>query len=195
MTVRAFGLSALLFGALGLSACAPIYSVPPAASRNAPIAVDTAGAYKIGPGDTLRINVYGEETLSADYLVDPRGVVAMPMVGDVHAARHTPAEVRDGIEEALVEYGYMSKPIVTVEVLTFRPIFVLGEVKQPGSYPYQPSLDGLKAVALAGGYSPRAAKGRFLVDRGEPEERERMNANEATPLLPGDTLTVRERIF
>ena len=91
--------------------------------------------------------------------------------------------------------GYLTKPLVTVDIITVRPFYILGEVKNPGSYPWQPSFTVFKAIATAGGYTPRAAKGKILIDRGDGAEKQHLNATEDTPVLPGDSITVRERIF
>lgn len=179
----------------GLTACG--VAVPPASSINAP-PVEAAGpaeSYKLFPGDTVKVTVYGEETLTGEYPVDQRGKITIPLAGEVTAGGLTKEELQNEISEVLIAGDYFSEPSVTVDFVSLRPFYILGEVNAPGGYAYQPSLDVLQAIALGGGYTPRAARGKILIDRGTGEARQRLNAGENTPVLPGDSITVRERIF
>ena len=112
-------------------------------------------AYKLGAGDKLRVTVFGEKDLSGNFDVNDQGIVALPLIGPVALGGKTINEA-----EALItqKYGknYLVNPRVTVEVLNYRPFYILGEVQKPGSYPYVSGLTVLNAVALAGGYTPRA---------------------------------------
>ena len=177
-----------------LAACGPVMAVPPASAVDAPAGV-AEDVYKLSPGDTIRLTVYDEETLTASYTIDSQGLISIPLAGEIPASGLTRAELQADITEALVAGDYLSDPSVTVDVATLRPFYILGEVKTPGSYPYQPSLNVLQAIATAGGYSPRAARGMVLIDRGEGANKQRLNAKENTQILPGDSITVRERIF
>ena len=122
-------------------------------------------------------------------------MIVVPMIGEVRAAGLSKAELQEAVTEAFISKGYLSNPLVTVDIVTGRPFFIIGEVNKPGRYEYEPELDAFKAVAIAGGYTPRAARNRILIDRGFGEDKFRMNARENTPILPGDSITVRERIF
>lgn len=181
----------MFVGACMLSSCA----TPGAASQDAPTEVKNANAYTLGPSDVIKLTVYGEDNLTGQYTVDRRGMVTIPLVGDVPAQDLSKEQLQVKITEIMVRGGYLKNPRVTVDIVSMRPFYILGEVKNPGSYTWQPTLDVFKAIATAGGYTPRAAQGRILIDRGIAQDKQRYNATEDTPVLPGDSITVRERIF
>lgn len=186
--------------ALGvLAGCAPVLAVPAGASRNAPIRADANSVYLLNVGDTVKLTVYGEDGLTGSYMIDANGVITVPLIGDVKAAGLSRDDLQKDITTRLVQGEFMTKPLVTVDATAVRPFYIVGEVKNPGSYPWQPSLDALKAIATAGGYTPRAATNKILIDRavatGGGQDKVRMNATEDTAILPGDSIIVRERIF
>lgn len=139
--------------------------------------------------------MFNESNLSGDFTVDPAGNIAMPLVGNIAASGVTAKALSKRIEDALKRDNYMQVPSVAVEVQTFRPYYVLGEVRQPGEFPYTTGMTVLSAVARAGGYDYRARQGEVVLvrpaDNGEKEYR----ATERTPLLPGDIVKVLERRF
>lgn len=180
-----------------LPACSTaLWALPPAANTDAPRVVDTDTDYLLNPGDTVKVTVYGEDTLTGQYTLDQRGQLTVPLAGTVDVAGMTRRDAQAAIAAKLKKGRYLAKPLVTVDLVTTRPVYIVGEVKNPGAYPWQPGLDALNAVALAGGYTPRAAQNMFLIDRatGGPAKRH-LNGGENTPVLPGDSITVRERIF
>ncbi|HEU5047982.1 MAG TPA: polysaccharide biosynthesis/export family protein [Rickettsiales bacterium] len=181
----------MLLGASILSGCA----IPGAASQDAPADVKNAAAYTLNPGDVIKLTVYMEENLNGQYTVDRHGAVTIPLIGDVEAQGLSKEQLQAKVASTLVKGGYLKTPLVTVDVISTRPFYILGEVKNPGSYVWQPSIDVFKAIATAGGYTPRAAQNKILIDRGVGDEKKRYNATEDTPVLPGDSITVRERIF
>jgi protein involved in polysaccharide export with SLBB domain len=151
--------------------------------------------YRLGSGDRVRITVYGQPELTGEYQVDGTGQLAFPLIGQVQAGGLT----GQGLEKALVDKlkpDYLKNPSVSVEVLTYRPFYIVGEVKQPGSYPYVTGMSVINAVALAGGFTYRARESSFYVSRTGPNgEKTRLDATPETPVLPGDVITVRERYF
>lgn len=148
--------------------------------------------YRLGPGDQMRINVFGDETLTGEHKVDGSGNVTLPLVGAVEAAGRTPAELTVRIEDKLREY--MHRPRVNIQLLSNRPVYVIGEVNRPGSYAYVDGMTVIKAVAIAGGFTYRARTGRFILDR-SASAGGALAATSDTPLLPGDVVTVQERYF
>lgn len=192
LSLRTLLLAAGLSLPLALGACA----VPGASNIDAPNTLDANQPAYLNSGDKIKLSVYGEEDLSGEYMLDQRGVITLPMVGEISARGMTQAQLQDTLRQAFVQGGYLSRPLISVDISALRQVFILGEVNAPGAFPYEPSLTSLKVVALAGGYTPRAAQGRLLVDRTtESGSVVRMNASDLTPILPGDTLIVRERIF
>jgi polysaccharide export outer membrane protein len=192
LSFRALFSAASVFSLLSLGACA----LPMGSDIDAPDFIDASQPVLLSSGDKVKLTVYGEEDLSGEYMLDQRGVLTLPMIGEIPARGLTQAQLKGFIKDTFVQSGFLSRPLVSVDVASLRQIYVLGEVQSPGAYPYEPSLTGLKAVALSGGYTPRAAEGRLLVDRVEDGGRiVRMNAGDITPILPGDTIIIRERIF
>lgn len=159
----------------------------------APAATD-ANAYRLGPGDKLRITVFNEETLSGEYEVDGSGVLAMKLLGIIPAGGKTVPEVTRSIEDKLKE-GYLLNPSVAIEVLNYRPFYVLGEVKEPGKYAYVTGMTVLNAVALAGGFTYRAKQRRVLVIRATDPDKKEEVAEQNTVIWPGDIIRVPERFF
>ncbi len=148
--------------------------------------------YKVGQGDQLRVIVFGEEDLSGEFFVDEQGSVSLPLIGEVMVGERTIRQVEEDIETKLKD-GYLLQPQVNVEVLNFRPFYILGEVNQPGAYPFVSGMTVLKAVSLAGGYTYRAKSSSMLVTRGQSNEESPIT--EESFVLPGDIIRVPERFF
>lgn len=149
--------------------------------------------YRLAPNDRVKVTVYNEPTLSGDFAVNADGALAFPLVGNVPARGMSPIELQSAIEQALAN-GYVREPRVSVEVLTFRPFYIYGEVNAPGQYAYSPGLTVLNAVALAKGFTYRANKGRIFLKRSSEGTGEVRVGND-TMLLPGDTIRIPERFF
>jgi polysaccharide biosynthesis/export protein len=177
----------LLFLSLALAACA---TTPYSAYFN----TNPDAPYTLASGDRLRIIVFGQDSLSNSYAVDGSGHISMPLIGPVLAEGDTTSSLARKIE-ARLRAGYIRDPRVSIEVEAFRPFFILGEVTTPGQYPYVNGMTVETAVAIAGGFTPRAYKDSVDLTRtinGRPY-------TGAVPVLqlikPGDTIVVRERYF
>jgi polysaccharide biosynthesis/export protein len=151
-------------------------------------------AYRLDAGDRLRIVVYGQEGLTNSYSVDAAGVVTMPLIGSVPARGCTPAELAAAITSRL-QGGFIREPYVAVEIEAYRPFFILGEVAAPGQYPYVPNMTAESAVAIAGGFTPRAKRNVVTITRTTQMGPTRIVASPNAPLSPGDTITIGERWF
>lgn len=149
--------------------------------------------YVLGVGDKLQVTVFGEDDLSGEFQVSSTGTVSMPLIGEVRAAGQTASQVEAAIVGKLAS-GYMKDPHVSLQVATYRPFFIVGEVMKPGSYTYVNGMTVINAVALAGGYTYRADKGDIKLKHGGPDGQE-AKAGESTPVLPGDVISVPERFF
>ena len=159
----------------------------------APLSADSG--YRLGAGDRVRVTVFGEADLTGEYEIDGSGVVAFPLVGEVKATGGSARDLEEGIAKKLRQ-GFLKNPTVSVEVLSYRPFFILGEVKRPGSYPYKNGLNVLNAVALAGGYTYRAKSDVWVITRsGDKEYQEREVKNGDFNVRPGDTIVIPERFF
>jgi protein involved in polysaccharide export with SLBB domain len=151
--------------------------------------------YKLGADDKVRIIVYNEPNLTGEYLVNSAGMISFPLIGDVQALDRSTEEVRKEIEDKLAN-GYLRAPQVSIDVLTYRPFFILGEVNKPGDYPYSNGLTVLRAVATANGFTYRADKNHVYIKHpGEVKEVRFDIRRDDIPVKPGDTLRIGERYF
>jgi polysaccharide biosynthesis/export protein len=169
------------------------YSPAPAVYA-APILVAYDAAYRLDAGDRLRIVVYGQEGLTNTYAIDAGGSITMPLIGAVRARGLTPAGLAAEITGKL-RNGYIREPSVAVEIEAYRPFFILGEVAAPGQYPYVPNMSVESAVAIAGGFSPRAKRDRVTLTHTDAGGSVRAVVPLGTPISPGDTVFVGERWF
>lgn len=151
-------------------------------------------AYRLGAGDKLLVNVFNEPELSGPVVVDGRGMVSLPLVGEVAAQGSTVADFRARVRDALSQ-GFLNDPQVVVEVMNFRPYYILGEIEKPGEYAYVEGMTVMNAVASAGGFTYRANKRTVFIKRaGEPDE-QRVDLTSGLLVGPGDTVRIGERFF
>jgi polysaccharide export outer membrane protein len=186
-----------LLAALALPGCMSTSgpaSMQPLAYAPAPMPVAYDSAYRLDAGDKLRIVVYGQEGLTNTYTIDAGGSITMPLIGSVPARGRTPAGLASEITGKL-RNGYIRDPSVAVEIDSYRPFFILGEVAAPGQYPYVPNMTVESAVAIAGGFSPRALRDRVTLTHADSSGASRYVVPLGTPLGPGDTVMVGERWF
>ncbi len=164
-------------------------------STPAPAAVDgERPEYKLGSGDKVKITVFGHDDLSGRFLVGGTGDVALPLIGKIRAGGLTVEELEARIVGAL-KPDYLKNPRVSIEVLNYRPFYIIGEVKQPGSYPYVSGMTVVNAIALAGGYTYRARENRIYVTHAADSTSIKRPADHDTIILPGDVIEVPERFF
>jgi len=150
--------------------------------------------YRLDAGDRLRIVVYGQEGLTNTYAVDAGGSITMPLIGAVRARGLTPSQIAAAVT-ARLKNGYLREPYVAAEVESYRPFFILGEVAAPGQYPYVPNMTIESAVAIAGGFTPRAQRGSIKLTRMGEAGTVQAVVPPGTLLKPGDTVVVAERWF
>ncbi|MCO5065766.1 MAG: polysaccharide export protein [Rhizobiaceae bacterium] len=181
-------LSCLLLGAAFAAGCSGYRPAPSAfhASLDKP--------YVLGAGDRVRVTVFEQASLTNSYAVDQSGYISFPLVGAVPARGQTTKQVEKVLAEKL-RNGYLRDPDVSVEVDQYRPIFVMGEVGAAGQYAYVPGLTVQKAIATAGGFSSRASQADVDVTRDINGKVMTGRVPISDPLLPGDTIYVRERLF
>lgn len=171
------------------AACGTSGGPPP----DAALAQASVQDYRLGPGDRLRISVYGEAELTGEFVVSTTGVVSYPLIGDHPAQGKTVAEFTESLRTALTRY--VLRPNMSVEVLNYRPFFILGEVQDPGTYPYAGGLNVMNAVATAGGFSYRADTRRVFIKHADEVAEREYALTSTTPVLPGDTVRIPERRF
>jgi polysaccharide biosynthesis/export protein len=179
----------------------PIYTVAPQVGGRYVVAPHTYASvtsnpepYTLDAGDKLRIVVFGQDGITNSYMVGDDGQLNLPLVGIVPARGSTTTELAQRISEKLKQ-GYVREPHVSVEVEAYRPFFILGEVTTPGQYPYVANMTAETAIAIAGGFSPRADNRKVQLSRNLPGQAIRGDVPLSYPLRPGDTIMVKERWF
>jgi polysaccharide export outer membrane protein len=170
------------------------YPPAQAAYAAAPMPAAYDAGYRLDAGDKLRVVVYGQEGLTNTYAIDAGGSITMPLIGSVPARGRTPAGLAAEISGKL-RNGYIRDPSVAVEIESYRPFFILGEVAAPGQYPYVPNMSVESAVAIAGGFSPRAKRDRVTLTHTDGSGAMRAEVPLGTAVSPGDTVLVGERWF
>ncbi|MEX2453807.1 MAG: polysaccharide biosynthesis/export family protein [Rhodospirillaceae bacterium] len=186
---------------LGAILAAMLWSAPADGQAiNAEVPSNSTGAesglagYRLGSGDRIRLIVYGEPDLTGEFGIDGSGDLGVPLIGKVPAGNATATELEERIAERLTP-DYLKNPSVTVEIVSYRPFYIVGEVRQPGSYAYVSGMTVINAVALGGGFTYRARESEFEIDRRIGNQVRNIEAKPATEVLPGDVITVAERFF
>lgn len=156
-------------------------------------AADSSG-YQLAPGDKLRVTVFGHDDLSGEFEIDGAGNVSLPLIRAIPAAGKTVPQLELAVADAL-QPDYLRDPRVSVEVLSYRPVYILGEVNHPGGYPYESGLTVDKAIAKAGGFTYRARTGKLKITRSSDPARAQEDATQDTVVMPGDVILVPERYF
>lgn len=177
----------MLIGLVALSSCA-------GHPRGSAVHEELVAPYQLDSGDRLRVIVFDQADLTNTFTVDKAGFIAMPLIGAIEARNLTTDEIEQSIA-AKLRNGYLRDPDVSVEVDRYRPFFAMGEVNAAGQYPYVAGMTVQSGVAIAGGFSPRADKHLIAVTRSMNGVIETALLKPTDPLLPGDTINVRERIF
>ncbi len=162
----------------------------------APIAIafNAEEPYRLDSGDRLRVVVFGQDGLTSTYAVDAGGKINMSLIGAVAARGLTTSQLRQAITTRLRQ-GYIRDPKVAVEVDLYRPFFVLGEVTLPGQFPYVPDMTVENAVAIAGGFTPRAYRYQVEINRQVDGVLTHAAVPPTCPVRPGDVVIVTERWF
>jgi polysaccharide biosynthesis/export protein len=192
--LAAFALSGCMSTSGPVAVAQPQNDLDAMAYAAAPKPATHDAAYHLDAGDKLRVVVYGQEGLTNTYAIDAGGAITMPLIGSVPARGRTPAGLAAEIT-AKLRNGYIRDPSVAVEIESYRPFFILGEVAAPGQYPYVPNMSVESAVAIAGGFSPRAKRDRVTLTHTDSSGSTRTVVPLGTALGPGDTVLVGERWF
>lgn len=152
------------------------------------------GAYTLGPNDQVHVQVYNEASITGDYVVDGAGFIAIPVAGRVRAVGLTTEQLERRITSKL-NGGILKDARVTVQVGTYAPFYIRGEVKKPGEFPYKPGLTLGDAVALAGGYTYRADESKAFVRSAGASGEIVRPLDRDPPVTPGDNIRIPERFF
>lgn len=152
--------------------------------------------YRLASGDRIRVIVFGEDTLTGEYVVTSGGNLSFPLVGNLPATGRTVEELQAALAAALAD-GYINDPRVSIQAVSFRPFFILGEVARPGEYPVSTGLTVQQAVASAGGYTYRANDRRAFLKRADETQERLIDLRGGAPVVirAGDTIRIAERHF
>ncbi len=189
----------------------PAVSTPPVAAQTAPgvpavsssqgtinsigqTTGDVTYQYHLGLGDKVSVSVFGESDLGGTFVVSSEGKLSLPLIGDFPAAGMTAAELKSKIENAYRQ-GYLKDPKVTVDVMSFRPFYILGEVNKPGEYPYDSGMTVVNAVALASGFTYRADQKHVFIKHVNQLKETEVPLTTSQAVEPGDTIRISERYF
>ena len=191
-SILQFCLLALL--ALTTAACAHTSAAPLSAADYAAVGQDVE--YTLSAGDKIHVIVFGEETLTGDYVITSGGNLSFPLVGSIKANSRTVEQLQTALIKALGD-GYVNNPKVSIQVVSFRPFYILGEVNRPGEYPVSTGLTLQQAVAAAGGYTYRANTGRATLKRATDttERLVELKGERTVVIRAGDTIRILERHF
>jgi polysaccharide export outer membrane protein len=185
----------LVAGCLAASGCAGTSTLGPIgeADQTATIMAAVTPPH-LQAGEKIRVTVYGEASLSGDYQIDPSGLISLPLAGTVKAAGLAQAELERELARKF-RSEYLRNPKVTVNVVEFRPFYIMGEIQRPGAYPYSSGLNILSAIAVAGGTTYRGSRSTVEIQHpGDSEMREYALAA-SVPVLPGDIIRIPQRYF
>ncbi len=152
------------------------------------------GEYALGTGDRVQITVFGHEDLSSEVTISETGTVSLPLAGSLNLTGLTVHQAEQAVVDAL-KPDYLLNPKVSIEVLNYRPFYILGEVQEPGAYPYVTGMTVTEAVALGGGFTYRARKERMVIIRATDPARTEQSVSDSDAVLPGDVVKVLERFF
>jgi len=167
---------------------------PPIRAFDAPSQAQAQTEYILGAGDKVRVTVFRNDDLSGESEVDPSGMITLPLIQQIPAAGKTIPELESEIKKRLAP-DYVKNPSLSIEVLNYRPFYIIGEVKNPGSYPFVANMTVVNAIALAGGYTYRANKDEVILIRAIDSTRKPVPAARTDIVLPGDVIEVKERLF
>ncbi|MEX0645458.1 MAG: polysaccharide biosynthesis/export family protein [Parvularculaceae bacterium] len=183
----------ILLLSLALAACATANSGGGAttADPGSSLSIDD---YRIGPADKIRVIVFGEPELSGEFSVNSGGEISLPLLGEIAVNGRTIEEVRRMVKEGLSS-GYINDARVAAEITTYRPFYILGEIADPGEYPYSAGMTIFKAVAAAGGFTYRAKKSSVYIKRAVGGEEVELKLTQELAVFPGDVIRVGERFF
>jgi polysaccharide export outer membrane protein len=150
--------------------------------------------YRLDSGDRLRITVFEQPGLTGTFAIDQAGYIAYPLVGAVAARGRTLQELESSVAASLRQ-GYLRDPDVSIEIDRYRSFFIMGEVGQAGQYSYVAGMTVQNAIAIAGGFSARANQRNVDITRKINGEIMTGRVSISDPILAGDTIYVRERLF
>lgn len=176
----------MLAGALVLTGCAT--------TTGQPLPTVDALEYRLSPGDKVRLDVFREDALSGEYVVNDEGNIALLMAGDFAMAGKTLAQARQELT-ALLGQSYVRDARISLAMVEYRPVFILGEVQKPGEYSYAQAMSVYALVAKAGGFTYRANEKVVYIRHARDAQEKAYELTSGAAVLPGDTVRIGPRYF
>jgi protein involved in polysaccharide export with SLBB domain len=191
---RKFGL--VLFCAVSLAGCEPGATLDPLTDEQRAELIRSAQTTSpyLKPGERVKIVVFGEDRLTGDYEIDPAGYLSLPLAGTIKASGLSKAQLERDLAKKF-RGEYLRDPKVTVEVVGFHPVYIMGEVGHPGEFPFRTGLNVMSAIALAGGPTYRASRSTVLIKHADETGFREYPLNAEIPIFPGDLIKMPERYF
>jgi polysaccharide export outer membrane protein len=196
---RKLGLSGItiLAASAALTACAPgrfdareQWTIPAGSTRA--ISLEPA-QYRLAPGDRVKMTVFGQNNVTGEYSIDAAGTITIPLAaGPIRIKGLTAEKAARYIQEQLVAVNAFRDPRVSVELVSFAPVYVLGEVNRPGEFIYRPGMSLFSAVALAGGFTFRANQNRAFIRASDERIETDYKIKSDIAVMPGDVIRVPE---
>jgi len=191
LSLLAFSLAVLLISLAMLPSFA--WAQAPGENQDSPPANSNSN-YTLGPGDRIRISVFNQDDLTGDYALDGKARFSMPLIGSIEASGLTSTEL-EALLISKLKPDYLVNPRVYVQVMNYRPYYLMGEVNSTGAFPYVAGMSYLKAIAIAGGFSYRAKQDHVFVVRADDPEQSEIKLDVNEKVQPGDIIRVDERMF
>jgi polysaccharide export outer membrane protein len=192
-SVRLFDLLSALGFCLTVTGCGGVAAPPASSVELQALKAAAAAVQPLQPGEKIHVIVYGESSLTGEYLIDPSGFVSLPLAGTVKAEGLTPGQLGQQLATRFKGSNYLKSPQITVEVVEFRPFYILGEIQKPGAYPYIGGLNILSAFAIGGGRTYRANRSIVLIQHAGEKIMHEYDLDWPIPILPGDIIEVPRR--
>lgn len=171
-----------------------IFSFVSLFSFSSMVVAEDSGNYRLGAGDEIQILVYDEPDLTVETIINDNGNINFPLIGEVSVIGNTSKEVQKLIHDGL-KGDYLLNPSVQVDIVTYRPFYIQGEVKSPGAYPYKPGLNIDQAIALGGGLTERASVSKIYLKQTNNQESKGNKVKLTYSVSPGDIITIEQSFF
>lgn len=196
---RSASITIALTGAVLVGACSSQPAEVPTAQVSAGASSlgtkpEVSRIYRLGIGDKVKVTVFGEADLSGQYEVGANGQLSLPLIGEIAAKGLGIGDLREAIAGRLRQ-GYLKDPKVSVEILTYRPFYVHGEVRSGGEFAFKNGVTIRDAIAIAGGYTYRANHDYVLLIKEGTSQEVRVALPSTSPVMPGDNIRIPERFF
>jgi protein involved in polysaccharide export with SLBB domain len=182
----------MLLRTIALASCGMLMACATTSAQLLP-GVDVV-EYRLAPGDRLKLAVFREETLSGEYLINDKGAIGLPMVGEIKASGKTLAELRTELNQTLSR-EYVRDAKINLDIVTYRPLYILGEVQNPGQYDYSDGMSIYALVAKAGGFTYRANENMVYLRHATEATERAYRLTSGAAVLPGDTIRIEQRHF